>query len=64
MFIFFFYNEYLHDIDPEVIERRKELAKKHKQDVKDRYFDRHKQYPGKEIILKLPEPILKNYMEF
>ncbi len=25
-----FYNEYVHDIDPEVIERKNELAKQHK----------------------------------
>jgi hypothetical protein len=59
-----FYNEYLHDNNPEVIERKKELAKQHKQDIKDKYFDRHKQYPDKEIILKLSDPILKYYMEF
>ena len=59
-----FYNEYLNDNNPEVIERKKELAKQHKQDIKDKYFDRHKQYPDKEIILKLSDPILKYYMEF
>ena len=59
-----FYNEYLHDNNPEVIERKKELAKQHKQDIKDKYFDRHKKYPDKEIILKLSDPILKYYMEF
>ena len=59
-----FYNEYLHDNNPEVIERKKELAKQHKQDIKDKYFDRHKQYPDKEIILKFSDPILKYYMEF
>jgi len=59
-----FYNEYLHDNNPEVIERKKELAKQRKQDIKDKYFDRHKQYPDKEIILKLSDPILKYYMEF
>ena len=60
----YFYDEYFFDIDPEVIERKKELAKQHKQEIKDKYFDRHKQYPDKEIILKLSDPILKNYMEF
>ena len=59
-----FYNEYLHDNNSEVIERKKELAKQHKQDIKDKYFDRHKQYPDKEIILKLSDPILEYYMEF
>ena len=52
-----FYNEYLHDNNPEVIERKKELAKKHKEDIINKYFDRHKQYPDKEIILKLSDPI-------
>jgi hypothetical protein len=59
-----FYNEYLHDNNPEVIERKKELAKKHKQDIITKYLDKHKQYPDKEIILKLSDPILKYYMEF
>ena len=37
-------------------EKAKELINK--------YFDKHKQYPDKEIILKLSDPILKYYMEF
>ena len=60
----FFYDENCFDYDPEVIERKKELAKQHKQEIKDKYFDRHKQYPDKEIILKLSDPSLKNHMEF
>ena len=60
----YFYDEYLYDTDTEVIKKKKELAKQQKQDIKDKYFDRHKQYPDKEIILKLSDPVLKNYMEF
>ena len=59
-----FYNEYLYEISDENISRKKELAKKHKQDIINKYFDRHKQYPDKEIILKISDPVLKNYMEF
>ncbi len=54
----------MHDTNPEFIEREKKLAKKHKQDIINKYFDRHKQYPDKEIILKLSDPILKTIWNF
>ena len=30
----------------------------------DKYFDRYGIYPDKKIILKLADPILKNFMDF
>ena len=59
-----FYNEYLYDTSEENINRKKRLAKENKKEIMVKYYDRHGIYPDKIIILKLAEPILRDFMDF
>ena len=59
-----FYNEYLYEISDDNINRKKRLAEENKKEIIDKYFDRYGTYPDKKIILKLADPILKNFMDF
>ena len=47
-----------------ILIEKKRLAEENKKEIIDKYFDRYGIYPDKKIILKLADPILKNFMDF
>ena len=59
-----FCNEYLYEISDENINRKKRLAEVNKKEIIDKYSDRYGNYPDKIIIIKLTDPILRDFMDF